>query len=244
MRRSLIGFLIAAASAMAPLHARAGMPVIDFAAIASLTQQLMAWQEQLSGMQKQYEQLQQAKDQLAQTHGAMTGNRGMEQLLPTSDAARNYLPPSYDELMKTVQGKSTGYAGIADQVQAIMKAQSILSGAQMQSLSPEMREIVEQGRQASALFGGLTQSAYQHTSQRFSALQQLIHRIGSAHDPKAIQDLQARIQSEQAMLMNEQTKLQSLYQIARSEEAAHRQRIRERSAADIGSTRSLARVAY
>lgn len=244
MRRALIGFLIAAAAALVPLHARAGMPVIDFAAIASLTQQLMAWQQQLSGMQKQYEQLQQSKDQLTQTYGAMTGSRGMEQLLPTPEAARNYLPPSYGELMKTADGTSAGYQGIADQVQAIMKAQSILSGAQMQSLSPEMRQIVEQGRQASALFSGVTQSAYQNTSQRFAALQQLIHHIGSAQDPKAIQDLQARIQAEQAMLANEQTKLQSLYQIARSEEAAHRQRIRERSAADIGSARSLARVNY
>jgi type IV secretion system protein VirB5 len=244
MRKPLIGLSLAAAAALSPLHARAGMPVIDFAAVASLAQQLMAWQQQLSGMQKQYEQLQQSKDQLTQTYEAMTGGRGMEQLLATPTSARNYLPASHGELMNTLGGSPGGYAGIADQVQAIMKANSILSDPQMQALSPEMRQVVEQGRQASAMFGGMTRAAYQNTSERFAALQQLVQHIGSAHDPKAIADLQARIQSEQAMLTNEQTKLQSLYQMARSEEAMRRQRLRERAAADIGSVKTLPVVHY
>jgi type IV secretion system protein VirB5 len=94
------------------------------------------------------------------------------------------------------------------------------------------------------MLSGMTQGAYQNTSQRFLALQQLINSIGTANDPKAIQDLQARIQAEQNMLTNEQTKLQSLYQVAQSEELARKQRVRERSAADIGSARSLSIVDY
>jgi len=58
-------------------------------------------------------------------------------------------------------------------------------------------------------------------------LQQLIDRIASAQDPKAIQDLQARIQAEQNMLTNEQTKLQALYQIAKADETSRSQRTRE-----------------
>ena len=227
MRRYLVPFFLTAATSLAPLYAKAGIPVIDVTAIANLIQQVMYWQQQISGMQKQYDQLKESKDQLTQTHNAMRGSRGMEQLLPTSEQARNYLPPSYGELMNTVNGSSAGYAGLTNQVQSIMKANSILSGTQMEALSPELRQIVEQGRQSAALLNGMTQNAYQNTSQRFSALQQLIHRIGSAQDPKAIQDLQARIQAEQNMLTNEQTKLQSLYQIARAEEAAHQQRTRE-----------------
>ncbi|MEJ8859584.1 type IV secretion system protein [Variovorax robiniae] len=244
MRNRLFAMLIAATAFLAPLHANAGIPVIDFAALGSLMQQLMAWQQQLQGMERQYEQLKQSKDQLQQTYNAMTGSRGMEQLLPTSDAARNYLPTSYGELMSTINGNSTSYAGLADKVQSILKANSILSNTQMDALTPQMRHEVEQGRQASAMLSGMAQAAYQNTSQRFSALQQLISRIGSAQDPKAIQDLQARIQAEQAMLTNEQTKLQSLFQIAQSEELARRQRIRERAATDIGSGRSLGTVDY
>ncbi|MBT2305337.1 type IV secretion system protein [Variovorax paradoxus] len=227
MRKRLIGLLIAAAATLAPLHARAGIPVIDFAAVANLMQQLMAWQQQLDGMQKQYEQLKQSKEQLQQTYNSMNGSRGMEQLLPTSELARNYLPPSYDELMSIVNGSSVSYSGLANQVQSIMKANAVLSGTQMDALSPEMRQVVEQGRQASAMLNGMTHRAYQNTSQRFAALQQLINRIGTAQDPKAIQDLQARIQAEQAMLANEQTKLQSLYQITKADELAQLQRLRE-----------------
>lgn len=244
MRRFLAPFFLAAAATLAPLHAKAGIPVIDVTAIANLIQQVMYWQQQISGMQKQYDQLKESKDQLTQTHNAMTGNRGMEQLLPTSEQARNYLPPSYGELMNTLNGSSAGYGGLTDQVQSIMKANSILSGTQMEALSPELRQIVEQGRQSAALLNGMTRNAYQNTSQRFSALQLLIHRIASAQDPKAIQDLQARIQAEQNMLTNEQTKLQSLYQIARAEEASQQQRLRERTATDVGSVRAMSAVSY
>lgn len=244
MLRQLIGFMIAAAAVFAPLHAQAGIPVIDMAAVANLIQQLGAWQQQLSGMQKQYDQLRQSNNQLQQTYSAMTGTRGMEQLLPTPNEARNYLPSSYSDLMNTVNGASPGYSGLSTQIQSIMRANSILSNSQMNALSPEMRQVVEQGRQASAMLSGTTQTAYQNTSQRFSALQQLIDRIGTSQDPKAIQDLQARIQAEQSMLTNEQTKLQSLYQSAQADELARRQRNREKSAADVGSARSLSPVDY
>lgn len=215
--------------------------MIDITAVANLMQQVMYWQQQISAMQKQYDQLRQSKDQLALTYGAMTGTRGMEQLLPTSDLTRNYLPPSYGELMNTLNGSSASYAGLSSHVQSIMKANSVLSGGQIDALSPEMRRIVEQGRQSAAMLNGMTQNAYQNTSQRFSALQQLINRIATARDPKAIQDLQARIQAEQTMLTNEQTKLQSLYQMAQAEEAAQRQHTREQVISGHGgfSTRFL-----
>ena len=58
------------------------------------------------------------------------------------------------------------------------------------------------------------------------------------------QELQARIQAEQNMLTNEQTKLQSLYQIAQSEEMTRRQRMREQTTSDIGNVRSLPAVNY
>ncbi|MBT2326570.1 type IV secretion system protein [Variovorax paradoxus] len=244
MRKHLLAFFFAATAFLVPLHAKAGIPVIDVTAVANLMQQVMYWQQQLSAMQKQYDQLKASKDQLAQTYSAMTGTRGMEQLLPTSDLARNYLPPSYGELMNTTNGSSATYAGLGNHVQSIMKANSILSGTQMDALSPEMRQIVEQGRQSAAMLNGMTQNAYQNTGQRFSALQQLINRIATAQDPKAIQDLQARIQAEQNMLTNEQTKLQSLYQIAKAEEAAQQQRVRERAITDVGTVRSISTVSY
>lgn len=244
MRRHLLALFLAASALLTPLHARAGIPVIDFAAVANLIQQIMYWQQQISAMQKQFDQLQASKEQLQQTYGAMTGTRGMEQLLPTPDLSRNYLPSNYNELMGMLNGSSSSYSGLSSQVQSIMSANRVLSSMQMDALSPDLRQIVEKGRQSSAMLSGLTQSAYQNTSQRFSALQQLINTIGRTNDPKAIQELQARIQAEQNMLTNEQTKLQSLYQVAQAEELMRRQRIREQSASDIGTVKSLPAINY
>jgi type IV secretion system protein VirB5 len=244
MRRHLLALFLAAAALLSPLHARAGIPVIDFAAVTNLIQQVTYWQQQISGMQKQFDQLQMANAQLGQTYSAMTGTRGMDQLLSTSNLSRNYLPPNYNELMGVLNGTSSGYSGLSSQVQSIMNANRILSTTQMDALSPDLRQIVDKGRQSSAMLSGLTQGAYQNTSQRFSALQQLIDAIGRTNDPKAIQELQARIQAEQNMLTNEQTKLQSLYQVAQSEELMRRQRIREQSAVDIGTLKSLPAVNY
>ena len=237
MRKKLIGWSIATAAVLAPWQAQAVLPVIDLVAVQNLMQQLVAWQQQLQGMQRQF-------DQLRQTYSSTTGVRGMEQLLATSNQGRNYLPSNYSDLMGTLNGSSANYSGLANQVQSIMNANSVLSGTQMQALSPEMRQVVEQGRQASAMLGGMTQTAYQNTSQRFSALQQLVSQIGMAQDPKAIQDLQARIQAEQAMLTNEQTKLQSLYQVAQSEELARQQKIREQAVLDVGTVRAMSTVKY
>ena len=220
MRKHLTGWSLAAAAVLAPLQARAGIPVIDTVAIAQLVQQVTYWQQQISGMAQQLGQLQ-------QTHAALTGSRGMEALAPASDLARNYLPPDYSELMRTVQGTSTTYSGLSGQVQSIMNANAVLSTTQLGSMSPEMRQLVEQGRQSAAMLSTMTRGAYQNTSQRFAALQTLINGIGRAQDPKSIQDLQARIQAEQGMLTNEHTKLQSLYQVAQADEIARGQRIAE-----------------
>jgi type IV secretion system protein VirB5 len=77
------------------------------------------------------------------------------------------------------------------------------------------------------MVSSLTQSAYQNTSQRFAALQGLIAMIGAAGDTKAIQDLQSRLNAEQAMLTNEQTKLQALYQVAQADQLVQQQQVRE-----------------
>ncbi|VTY36581.1 Type IV secretion system protein virB5 [Xylophilus ampelinus] len=244
MRKQFLAIFLAASALLAPLHAKAGIPVIDVTAVANLIQQVMYWQQQISAMQKQFDQLKASKEQLQQTYSSMTGTRGMDQLLPMSNMDRNYLPQNYNDLMSVVKGSTSGYSGLSGQVQSIMDANNILSTTQMDALSPDLRQMVDKGRQASAMLNGLTRNAYENTSGRFSALQQLIGAIGRTNDPKAIQELQARIQAEQNMLTNEQTKLQSLYQIAQSEEMTRRQRMREQSASDIGTVKSLPSINY
>lgn len=200
-------------------HAQ-GMAVIDRTAIANLVRQVGYWQDQLRGMQDQLTQLQ-------QTHASLNGGRGMEAVMPVTNAQRNYLPPDYAQLMQAAQGGASGYAGLSSQVQAAINANAVLTPAQLAAMSPAERQVVEDGRRAAALLAGTSKTAYQTTSQRFAALQGLIDRIGQAPDPKAILDLQGRIGAEQAMLTNEQAKLQTLQQIAQAQQLVQQQRIRE-----------------
>ena len=236
MRRKVCGLGLALAMLLMPA-AHGAMPVIDTTAVSNLIKQVGYWQQQIAAMSNQLNQLQ-------RTYGAMTGGRGMEALLPATGAQRNYLPADYAQLMATVNGTSSAYAGLSSQIQAAMTRDAVLSSEQIGSMSPDMRQLVEANRKASATLAALSQVAYQNTSQRFSALQQLITMIGAAGDAKAIADLQARVATEQAMLQNEQTKLQLLQQMTQADQWRQQQQARERSAADVGSIRALSGVSY
>lgn len=237
-RKSLLATSIAAALAAAAPAAHAGIPVIDVTMVANAMQQIAHWQSQLAAMTQQYNQLR------AQT-SALTGGRGMETLLPVPTSQRTYLPTNPADLWAIVNGGGGGgYSGLATQAQAILRANSVLTSAQMGALSPEMRAAVEAGRAAASIFQASTQTAYQQTSQRYGALQQLVTAVGTTPDAKASADLQARIAAEQAMLANEQNKLTMLYQMAQADRWAQEQRNKEAAVAGFGSWANQVRVTY
>ena len=219
MRRPSLFFLLFSLVLVAPARAQ-GIPVIDSTAVANLVQQIAYWKEQLTAMGNQLSQLQ-------QTFASVTGTRGMDGVMPVTQQQRNYLPADYSELMATVNGTSTTYADLSAQIQKAISANAVLTTAQLNTLTPEMRQQIESARSSAAMVSTLSQTAYQNTSQRFGALQQLITAIAATGDLKAIQELQGRVDAEQTMLTNEQTKLQSLAQIALADETIRRQRTRE-----------------
>ena len=92
---AVIGLL---AGSLAAPAAQAQMAVIDVAAIRQLVAQVNYWRQQITGMQNQL-------NQLRQTHSALTGGRGMELLLPTSAAERNYLPADWAEMRRVLDGQ-------------------------------------------------------------------------------------------------------------------------------------------
>jgi type IV secretion system protein VirB5 len=237
MRKSILSFVFATVVGLAPMSARAGIPVIDVANLAQAIQQVLSWAQQ-------YQQMTTQLQQQVQQIQAITGGRGMEALMPMTNAARNYLPPDYAQLMQAVNGASATYAGLSGQVQAITAANAVLTNGQLGTMTPQMRQVVEDGRKSAAMLSAMTQSAQQNSSQRFAALQQLITQIGAATDDKAIQDLQGRIVAEQAMLTNEQNKMQALYETARAQELAQRQRARENAIQQIGSIDNLPPLRY
>ncbi len=224
--RHLIWGLIAGGLLAIP-QAQAQWAVIDVASIQQLMVQIQYWKQQIEGMQSHLAQLK-------QTHAALTGDRGMQGLLPTTDLQRNYLPKDWDEMLKVLDGTSAQYEALSAAVRANMNARAVLSDARLADMSAPERDAVMRARQSAAAATATAQRAFTNAGQRFSALQSLVTAIGNAPDAKAIADLEARISAEQAMLDNEQAKLTTLQQAAQAEQWAQAAELREAAIAGHG----------
>lgn len=211
-------------------RAHAQWAVVDVGAITQLIEQARTMQEQLST----------ARHQLAQaeaSYRSMTGRRGMDRLL--TGVPRNYLPREWRDFAEVLSQTSVSYGAISREMQRIITANSVLTTRQLEALSNTDRELLASARRSKAMVQVLTREALGRTSERFGSIQQLIDAIGRAEDPKAVMDLQARIQAESTMLVNENTKLEVLFQLARAEEDARELRTREAAIDAFGSLRDL-----
>lgn len=214
----------------APGTAQAQWAVIDVGAINQLVREVTVLNEEVTT----------AESQLAEarsTYAAMTGDRGMEDLLSGID--RNYLPTDWAQLSGVMTGSAAGYGALASSVRGLIAGDAVLSTPALAAMSPIERSDVIADREHAALLQAVTRDALSAASARFGALQRLITAIPTATDQKAILDLQARIAVEQAMIENESIKLQVLYQTADAEDQAEREEIREESIAANGSLRLL-----
>jgi type IV secretion system protein VirB5 len=208
---------------VAPL-AHAQFAVIDVASVAQL----------ISQAQTLAQQVQTAQAQLSQAQAefrAITGDRGMQQLL--GGVNRNYLPSNPPALQAAGQG-SGSYTALAAGVRGALASESVLSAPQLARLAPATNAQLQSQRQSAALLQGLSQQALVNASGRFAGLQQLIDAIGTASDQKGALDLQARIAAEGTMLQNERTKLEALFQAARADQEVGAQRSRELAIAGHG----------
>jgi type IV secretion system protein VirB5 len=219
-------FLLLTASIAAAPAAHAQWAVVDARAIAQLIQQVQTLQQQLNTARATLQSSQLALQ-------AITGGRGMEQLL--SGTTRNYLPADWTQIASLAQGQRlAGYAGLSLAVQQSVAANAVLTPQRLATLSPGEQQQIQAARQWNALQQAIAQQALAHLSARFAALQELIAAISSAKDQKAILDLQARIGAELAMLQNDQTKLQTLFQAAEAQDSVLRQQARELAIAEQG----------
>jgi len=182
--RFVLAFLALAGSVPA---AHAQFAVIDIAAVTQLISEVQTLEQQLSTARGQLAQAQ-------QEYQAMTGGRGMQQLL--AGTVRNYLPADWPTLQGLAQGSPGGYPVLAADFKSALAATTVLSVGQLSSLAPAASAQLQAGRQDAALLQSISSQALANASSRFAALQQLINAIGSAQDQKGALDLQARIYFE------------------------------------------------
>jgi len=227
---SIALFMIVVAGLGVCPRAQAQWAVVDVGAITQLLQQYQTLKQQLTTAER-------ALSQAQSQYQAITGGRGMQNLLNGTN--RNYLPSNWSQIVAAINRSGSGFSALSTGIQASLSANAVLTPRQMAALPPVQRNEVQAARNSAATLQAVSQQALATTSSRFASLQQLINTIGAASDEKAILDLQARIQAEQVMLLNESTKLGILYQTVQAQEMARKQAAREHAIADIGSLRTL-----
>ncbi|HEY6484347.1 MAG TPA: type IV secretion system protein [Steroidobacteraceae bacterium] len=206
--------------------AHAQFAVIDVGAIAQLVQQAQTLGQQLTTTGNQ---LTLAQSELA----SMSGGRGMERLL--GGTTRNYLPSDWPTLQSAMQGGAGGFGALSSGILVSTQSNAVLSAQQLAGLPTAVQQQIQAARELTALSQNVSRQALSMTSRRFASLQQLIDAIPSAADQKGVLDLQARVAAENAMLQNEQTKLQSLAGVIVAEERATQQQFREQALAGHGA---------
>lgn len=220
-------FMFAAAGTVS-----AQIPVTDAASIAkSVANQV----ETIAKWQQQYQQMTSQINQLQQQYSAVTGSRGLGNIM-NNPALRNYLPNDWQNVYDSV--KSGGYSGLSGRASTIYSQSRVFDAcAQIptadQKTACEARAVKPAQDQAFAL------DAYDMAKSRLTQIDGLMGQINATSDPKAIAELQGRIAAEQAMIQNEQTKLQLYQMVAQAEDRIQQQQKRERQARTWSSEKGV-----
>lgn len=217
---ALVAFLLL--GGWTPAHAQ--IPVTDVMSLTQQIQQVAAWGQQIEAMRNQITNQQ-------QLYGSLNGSRGIGQLL-NNPALRDTLPANWQQVYASVM--SGGYAGLTGPAKsirdtnAIYQCPSTLPQDQLQRCYREMNKTAQDKAFAN--------DAYAASQKRLDNIQALMGQIDNASDQKTILDLQARIQSEQAMVQNEQTKLQMFKMMSEAEDKLIAQQKHEQDLVDISRT--------
>jgi Type IV secretion system proteins len=152
-------------------------------------------------------------DQMKAMIDNSSGNRGYGNYMNIPNQMRNYIPTNFSDVMSLLSSTNPSYSGMTDTIRKYMDANAVLTDADLDKMkmSAATRKYLTDSRSNTATIQALANEGLQNASVRFNLLQSLAYEINNTTDPKAIAELQARIQVEQNMLTNEQSKMQDLF---------------------------------
>ncbi|MGQ3050913.1 MAG: type IV secretion system protein [Roseateles sp.] len=214
--RSRLKIAAAAAILAASGAVRAsGIPVIDVANLVQTVQQVM---NDITEINNQIQQITQLRAQL----DSINGVRNLGKVFH-NPALTNYVPAEVYTFLNGVN--MTGYSGLNVTAKALRDAHMVYncldrSGAE--------RIVCQAALAQPYQHKGLLQDAMKSASGRLSQIQALMGQINATNDQKSVQEIQARIGAENALLAHEVSQVQMLQGMADSEERIARARDRER----------------
>jgi type IV secretion system protein VirB5 len=209
-------FVAAALVAFSAVGLRAqGIPVID---VANLTQTILQVMNDITEIENQVQQISQLQNQL----DSINGMRNLGNVFD-DPTLKNYVPAEAYNYINAVD--AAGYSGLNATAKALRDAGMLyncmdLTGGARTSCQAALSQPYQQK--------GLLQDAMKSAAGRLSQIQSLMGQINSTTDQKAVQEIQARIGAENALLAHEMSQVQMLQGMADSEERIARSRDRER----------------
>lgn len=186
-----------------------GIPVIDGAAAAQRAQNFL---QEMAEMAKQLTEMKAQLDQAKKQYKALTGSRNLGDIL-NNPAIRSALPADWQKVYDNIQ--RGGYKGLDGTAAAIADAAGLMNRCKRLTNEQSKQSCESQAVQSAQVKSDL-KKAFDAAEIRLKQIEGLMGQINSATDPKAIADLQARIQSEQAKIQNEQTRIQ-MYKMMQEE---------------------------
>jgi type IV secretion system protein VirB5 len=219
---------VAACSILGTAPAQAtGIPVLDIANLIQTIQQVL---DDVTQIQNQVQQIAQLQDQL----NSINGVRNLGQVFD-SPTLRNYVPAqAYTAINAVATG---GYASLTPTAKTLRDAGMVYNCMDM---SGAARTDCQAGLAAPYQAKGLLQDAMKSAAGRLPQISALMQQINATTDQKAVQEIQARIGAENALLAHEVSQIQMLQGMADSEERIARSRDRERQYQMLGRTGKLA----
>jgi type IV secretion system protein VirB5 len=192
-----------------------GIPVID---VANLVQSLEQVLDDATAIENQVQQIRQLQNQLQ----SINGLRNLGQVF-NNPLLRNYVPSEAYTLVNAVD--AGGYSGLRGTAKALRDAGMIYNcmdrtGDARTSCQATLAQPYQQK--------GLLQDAMRSAAGRLAQINALMDQINATPDQKAVQEIQARIAAENALLSHEMTQIQMLHGMADSEERIARSQDRER----------------
>ena len=189
-------------------------------------------------------QLEQLKQQVTQGQRLLTSlnqNSNVNALATSLSAPtlRAFLPNA-DAFVAAANGDLAKLGALGAKAQSIRDANRLFTPPAGDATGAELSAAGD--RAARDLATG--QAVGEAAANRLTGLQQLQSALDSAPDARAVLDLQARLAAEQAMIANDQMRLQGLAMTQAAEERLQRQRDLERAAAASQARLALYRTGF
>ncbi|GHU46847.1 P-type DNA transfer protein VirB5 [Betaproteobacteria bacterium] len=218
MKKTVTTFAAAVMLAVSVPVSAGGIPVIDGAAIANSTMQHM---KEIAQFIEQVNQLKAQLEQMEKQYESMTGGRNGSRIA-YNPAYREYLPEEWQGVYDGVR-KSGALSGEA----AAIRSGAIAFDACKNVINAKRKDACQASAVKSAQDKAYAIIGFNKAKERVNQIEELLGAISETEDQKEILELQARIQIEQSLLANEDTKMRLLQQVAAAEDKMIQQQAKE-----------------